>query len=545
VARRGWFSLETRHFVFLSDCLCPCPRVLADLPNHDPAVAFAVGRGRVTVFRSLAKHARNNSIAKVLTTVAGLVSFPALTRVLAVEDYGVMNLIASALTLAVGLGKLGMQQAALRFYSEVRAGLFPGLTLARYTPTVIYGMGLLGLVATMMWLVASALIPQALGWDARVGPLMQLTAVLVLARVLLSGLQNILWAQELSGTLAILTVVHRYISLGLVLGAVFLIAPTLWSFYGATVASEIALLIVIFIWVKRSGTSLDPRAVSKDLFGRMFVFAVPMAGYELASVVLQLSDRYVQNSYLGAESVGLYSAAYNLCDYIRLALFTAMASAVQPMALRMHSESGTLETSKFLDRFTHLYVAGGFLVVASVCAVRVEMLSILASPKYQAASVAVPWLIGGMMCEAYFGIAGIGNYLRKRSLAMMSIIGTGALANVGLNLLLVPRLGIQGSGIANLISCALIVILARQSSKSGIIVPALLAPLLKFGAIAALSYFVAMLVTLSGPWGTLMARCMAIVFVYGGLVCLADAQLRSTLAGFCRRLPFFRPRDGV
>jgi O-antigen/teichoic acid export membrane protein len=475
---------------------------------------------------TLARHTRNYSFASVLTTVAGLISFPILTRVLEVQDYGVMNLVASALAFAVGLGKLGMAHATLRFHAEVRKGQLPGVTPAQFVPTVVLGMGALGLVAALVWALLALLVPATAWSDPRMGGLMLLTAVLVLVRVLHSGLTNILRARERSGLLALVTVVHRYLTLALVLGAVFLIAPDLWSFYGATVLAELLLLAALLYWGLK-GEGLRPALVSPTLARAMIVFALPMTGYELASVVLQLGDRYVQQAYLDTEAVGLYSAAYNLCDYIRLALFTAMTGAAMPMLLRVASDQGQTECEAFLARFTHLYLFAGLGVVAGLCAVRVELLSVLASPKYQAGAAAIPWLIGGMLCEAYFGLAGIGLYLRKKSVATMAIIAGGAALNVGLNLLLVPRLGITGSAIANLLSCAAIVAVAMAATRRTMQVPVQLGALVRFGLLAAACGWLGGLVELAHPLATLLLRGSLVVLLYVALALVLDARLRS------------------
>jgi O-antigen/teichoic acid export membrane protein len=355
---------------------------------------------------------------------------------------------------------------------------------------------------------------------------MGLTAVLVLVRVLHSGLTNVLRARERSGLLALLTVLHRYLSLVLVLGAVFLIAPTLWSFYGATVLAELLLLAALLFWGLR-GEGVRPSRVSPTLMRAMIVFALPMTGYELASVVLQLGDRYVQQAWLNAEAVGLYSAAYNLCDYIRLALFTAMTGAALPMLLRLASEQGEAACAAFLARFTHLYVFAGLGVVAGLCAVRVELLTLLASPKYLAGADAIPWLICGMLCEAYFGLAGIGLYLRKKSLATMAILAGGAALNMALNLLLVPRLGITGSAVSNLLSCAAIVAAAQGATRRHMALSVQLLPLLKFGLLAAACTLLAQRIEMGQALTTLLVRGALVLGLYGGLALLLDARLRE------------------
>ena len=81
----------------------------------------------------LAAHFSRYSLASLLVTLASIVSFPFLTRIFPVADYGMMSLIGVLVTATAAVGKLGLQQAALRFYSEVRAGQSL-LTLHTATP---------------------------------------------------------------------------------------------------------------------------------------------------------------------------------------------------------------------------------------------------------------------------------------------------------------------------------------------------------------------------------------------------------------------------
>ncbi len=71
--------------------------------------------------RSFGVHVSNYAWAEGAVAVAGLLSFPILTRLLSVADYGTMNLVASVLGLTVALGKMGVQHAALRMWPEVQA----------------------------------------------------------------------------------------------------------------------------------------------------------------------------------------------------------------------------------------------------------------------------------------------------------------------------------------------------------------------------------------------------------------------------------------
>ena len=70
----------------------------------------------------LFRHISVYSAGNLLVTAAGFITFPILTRVFDVADYGVLNLVSATLLLLVAVGKLGMQHAVVRLYSEIRAG---------------------------------------------------------------------------------------------------------------------------------------------------------------------------------------------------------------------------------------------------------------------------------------------------------------------------------------------------------------------------------------------------------------------------------------
>jgi len=104
----------------------------------------------------LAAHFSRYSLASLLVTLASIVSFPFLTRIFPVADYGMMSLIGVLVTATAAVGKLGLQQAALRFYSEVRAGQ-SAWTLPQYEATVYVGLAGFGTLAATGLIVGESL----------------------------------------------------------------------------------------------------------------------------------------------------------------------------------------------------------------------------------------------------------------------------------------------------------------------------------------------------------------------------------------------------
>jgi O-antigen/teichoic acid export membrane protein len=85
--------------------------------------------------RRLFVQASHYSVANLLTTAAGLITFPLMTRIFTVADYGVMNLISATLTVSVALGKFGVQHSIIRYRSEITAGKGKFSTAQLYSTT--------------------------------------------------------------------------------------------------------------------------------------------------------------------------------------------------------------------------------------------------------------------------------------------------------------------------------------------------------------------------------------------------------------------------
>jgi len=486
------------------------------------------------LFRQLLQHTSNYTIGNVLMMVAGLVSFPILTRVLSVGEYGLMSLVATALSLLVGLGKLGMQHSTLRFHSEMQAGTRQTDPEA-FLSTSVLGMALLGGVATLLWAVASQWVPESWWNDPRVRPLMLLTSVLILVRVFDSALINQLRAQERSGVVMVYSVLRRYASLALLLAVLFYVAGDVWGFYGATIAGELLATLVLAVWMfRRAPPRL--RAFSPPLFRAMLAFGVPMIGLELSAVVLAIGDRYIIESHFGPEAVGVYSAAYNLCDYVKAMLFVSLVAAAQPMYLRLWSQQGAGATTDFLERFMHLYTMAAMLVVGGMAAIGGELLDLLASEKYRAGAPAIPGLMAAMAIESVVLITGAGLYLQKRTRTMLLLTVTSAVVNLALNAVLVPRLGLIGASVSSLASFVLLMASGRFLGRHTLPVPVPLGAALKFGTIAAVMYFSVTQIELAHESTTMLARMLVGLIIYAALSLACDREARGGLDVVARAL---------
>jgi O-antigen/teichoic acid export membrane protein len=390
--------------------------------------------------------------------------------------------------------------------------------LLRHASTVVFGMGLVGLLATLAWALASQWLPASWWSDERVAPLFLFTAVLILIRVLESAFVNPLRAQERSGVLNTYFVVRRWAGLALMVAVLVAVQRDLWGFYAAAIAAE-AIALAVLAWWCLARQPVSPGAFSAPMFRAMVAFGLPMLAVELSSVVLSMGDRYLIQHLLGAEALGI----------LRAALLAALVAAAQPAYLRLWAEQGAEATAVFLRRFVHVYLMVAAWLVAGVSAIGAELLHVLASAPYAGGAVIIPWVSAGMAFDTLVLALGAGLYLQKRTLIVAALVVACAVLNVGLNLLLIPRLGIVGAGVAATLGYGSLLLLCALAGRRAVATGLPLASAAKFVAFGVVMFVaVSMLHT---PWvlATLAVRVLAGTALYLGLVLLFDAAGRQWL----------------
>jgi O-antigen/teichoic acid export membrane protein len=486
------------------------------------------------MLRRLLKHASHYTVGNLLMMVAGLVSFPILTRLFSVADYGTMSLVSTLLLVGVAVGKLGIQHAAVRFHAEAVTGK-GGLNETIYASTTLLGMSACAVMATLLWLAWAQWGPaQWLGGEA-VRELLLLTAVLVLVRTLDSGLLNILRARQQSLAHTVYSVVKKYALVAGVLAVVIYLLPGLHGFFWATIAVELLCTLGLAVYLLRQVT-VSWSAFSPALLMAMLAYGLPMLAQELAALLLLQGDRYVIQARLGSEALGIYSAGYNLAEYVKSVLVMSFGTAVIPMYTRLWEEKGVAATSEFISKALHFYVIAASALAFGLVAVAGELVTLLASAKYALAAGVIPFVIVAMMVEGANQLLGAGIYIRKQSWIIMLMVLVAALGNVGLNLLLVPRLGIQGSALSSLLVMTLLSLGMFWFGRRHLPVSLPALHLLKMLAAGALACLAAKAVTL--PWllATIGLRMLIGAVVFAALVCLLDAPTRALCAPWWRRL---------
>jgi O-antigen/teichoic acid export membrane protein len=327
-------------------------------------------------------------------------------------------------------------------------------------------------------------------------------------------------------------VAKKYLGLGLIVGALLLVSRKLTAFYSASVLSE-ALAVGVLGWVLfASGERPRPQVeqFSRPLYRELLAFGIPMMiGYELSGIVLAVGDRYVIEGLIGEEPLGLYSAAYNLCQYVQAVMIVSVGQAIMPIYMKMWDEKGVAETSAFIARSLRTYALFAAPVIAGLAAVGPDLLPSLASEKYATASSVLPWVIAGMVVDGTNSMLGAGLFIHKKTRWIMAIVFSCAALNLVLNLVLVPRIGILGSAIATLVSYAAASLAMAIAGRHLLPVALPWGTMLRGGVAATVMYFALIYLYPGHRFATVGVRLAVGAPIYILIMGLIDADARTLL----------------
>jgi O-antigen/teichoic acid export membrane protein len=158
-----------------------------------------------------------------------------------------------------------------------------------------------------------------------------------------------------------------------------------------------------------------------------------------------------------------------------------------------------------------------------------ELLPALASEKYASAAPVLSWVIAGMAVDGTNAMMGAGLFIQRKTRVIMSIVVCCAALNIGLNLVLVPRIGIIGAAIATLVSYSVTALALGTAGRRLLRVPLPWMTILRAGLAAAIM-FVAIRHVLPGHrLLTVGVRMLLGAPIYLVLMRFIDADARALL----------------
>lgn len=173
----------------------------------------------------------------------------------------------------------------------------------------------------------------------------------------------------------------------------------------------------------------------------------------LAVMVYMRIDQIMLGQMLGDEAVGIYSAAVRISE-VWYFVPTAIVASVFPSIIEAKKQSETLYYQR-LQRLYNLMVVLSILVAIPVTFLSDWLVTILFGAEYQSAGAILAIHVWAGLFVSLGVASGKWFTIENKSDLMFYRTFLGALTNVALNFVLIPRFSVQGCALATLISYSL------------------------------------------------------------------------------------------
>lgn len=381
--------------------------------------------------------------------VARMINFlllPFYTHYIAPAEYGVISLVYAFIAFMNILYHYGLESSFLRYYSK--AGTDEGFAQKDVFTTVLISLLLSSFCFSLLIVVFAPGLSRILLQSPVYTRIIRLSAAILFMDALFLIPLHYLRIQNKAVNFTLITLANVLINVGLNVYLIRYRGKGIEAvFVSNLAASTFNVLVLIPVVIRNWNARFLP-----GLWKKMLLFGLPFIPGGLASMIIELSDRYMLQGFRGLEDVGLYSAGHKLGIFMLL-IVMAFRFAWQPFFLQKHKDP---EAPKLFSRILTYFVFIMSLVFLLVSFYIREIVSLplmgktLIEPSYWGGIAVVPYILAAYVFDGIYLNFHPAIYYSGKTWVISLVVGIAALINVSLNLLLIPSMGIIAAGISSL-----------------------------------------------------------------------------------------------
>ncbi len=232
------------------------------------------------------------------------------------------------------------------------------------------------------------------------------------------------------------------------------------GYVGSVILADLFTTVFLILFT-RLWRAVKPKAVSRGTVAEMLRFCLPLVPTTLFWWITGVSDRYMVAWMCSEELNGLYAAAYKVPNLLIYAISIFDSAWKLSVSAEDDPEACAAFYSKVWRAYTTLaFLGGGCLILASRLCAR-----ILFAVDYEAAWVYIPTLTFATVFTALCTFLGSVYFTSKKTIGSMLTALVGAVLNLALNLLLIPRFGAMGASVATFASYFAVCVLRLATAR--------------------------------------------------------------------------------
>lgn len=365
--------------------------------------------------------------------------------------YGNISIFISFFTL---IYFLGLPQALYPFYHKESTSH----TRRTLVTTTYFTLLIVGLIFSIVIFLSKNWISNLILKDTQFADLFLYIVLILFFDVFYGVTLTLLNIMEQSFYYAVLGAVKNFVFV-LLIGTGYLIDKfTIQDIVHYMMLSSLIAAVIAIIYLNFKVLPLfektDNRMFSLPLLKEILKFSLPMIPGTIAFLALRISDRYMLTwlSPNGLYDVGIYTVGYRVG--MTMSFATSLLSIIYyPYAMRISNEE--FASRNYLKVHKYYLIIGGIFAFILMLFLK-ELFWIFIGPSYIESLKIVVFGVTSVFLLGAFHIVNIPFYNARKSTHIALVAIFGAIINIGLNYLFIPKFGIWAAGVSSVFSYFLI-----------------------------------------------------------------------------------------
>lgn len=459
--------------------------------------------------------------ANIVQGVVGFLAIVIFTRLLSAEDFGRYALAFSVVTLVHVAVFTWLEAAMARFWAaqktaEETAAHFAGLYRMAFVLTALY----VPVVGLLLWLSP---VDPAFRWALAAG--LFGAPVRCLSKLAQERFRAAGEVARAAGLDIFIAVGGLLIGVGFALSGAGGAAPLA----GLALAPLAALPFILPGELKQARDGvIDPARLRAYA-----VYGYPIAASLALAVVLASTDRFLLAAFMDTAAVGAYHAGYSIANRTLDVLFIWLGAAGTPALVMALERGGRERLAAAAREQAQTLILIGLPAAAGVALVARPLAQVMIGEDLRdAATLVTPWialsaLLSGVTVYYFHQAFTLGRKTRR----LLAAMAVPAVANVVLNVALIPRFGVLGAAWATAASFGLGLIASWAMGRRVMPLPVPWETLIRCGIATAVMAVAVRSLPAIGGFAELMLDAAVGVIVYAAAVLVLNAAGVRDLAG--------------
>ncbi len=389
------------------------------------------------------RHTFFYSLGNISVKLVGFILLPLYTTKLTTDQYGILAILETTLSILSPLFLLNIGNAIVRFFGDKKYQEYRGEILFNAFIFSVFT----GILLNIAFQPFSSFFSEKFFHTRDFAIYFRFLFLNIALQNIAFVVRNYYNAKQLSFKFSMFNFLRFIIVLLL---TIYFIVKLNWGIKGIMLAQTLSFIITILVFLPGffSETKLS---INFSLLKHMLAYSAPLAFSSISTMIFATGDRYIIKFLMNDAAVGIYSLAVKFATVIDFFILQNFQLSYLPYSFASYSkEEYPYRHSKMTTYLVFIMVISALFI--SLFALEVIEIFSPYNKNYWAAAAFVPFLAFLRPLYALRFMFGIAMHIRKKTSLIPIIVIVAAVLNIALNFLFIPILGINGAILASFIS---------------------------------------------------------------------------------------------